>query len=197
MRRLALCFVACAAFIAGCATLRPKPALPSGAAVSWDERRKDLEQASHWDLDGRTAVALGQQGWQASLNWRQSGAESDLHLAGPLGVGALTIKVTAAGLSLNGAPPSDAVVAQLQDRLGFELPLDNLRYWLLGIPDPSAPFGLTRNGQDRAAHLSQAGWSIDYDDYMPDRGDLLPKRLVLTRASARVRIAIDRWEAPK
>ena len=73
------------------------------------------------------------------------------------------IKVTPAGLSLNGAPPSAAVVAQLQDRLGFELPLDNLRYWLLGIPDPSTPFELTRNAQDRAAHLSQAGWNIDYD----------------------------------
>ena len=107
------------------------------------------------------------------------------------------IKVTPAGLSLNGAPPSDAVVAQLQDRLGFELPLDNLRYWLLGIPDPNTPFELTRNAQDRAARLAQAGWNIEYDDYMAGDGDLLPKRLVLTRAEARVRIAIDRWEAPK
>jgi outer membrane lipoprotein LolB len=196
-RRSILCLVACVALIAGCATLHPKPPPASGAAAPWDERRKDLEQAAHWDLDGRAAVALGQQGWQASLNWRQSGAESDLHLAGPLGVGALTIKVTPAGLSLNGAPPNDAVTGQLQDRLGFELPLDNLKYWLLGIPDPSAPFDLTRNSQDRAAHLSQAGWSIDYDDYMAERGDLLPKRLVLRRADARVRIAIDRWEAPK
>jgi outer membrane lipoprotein LolB len=196
MRRLIL-LVACAAVLAGCAALRPKgPSLPA-ATASWDERRKDLEQATRWDLDGRAAVALGQQGWQASLNWRQTGADSELHLAGPLGIGALMIKVTPAGLSLNGAPPSDAVVAQLQDRLGFELPLDNLRYWLLGIPDPNTPFELTRNAQDRAARLSQAGWNIEYDDYMAGDGDLLPKRLVLTRAQARVRIAVDRWDAPQ
>jgi outer membrane lipoprotein LolB len=196
MRRLIL-LVACAAVLAGCAALRPQgPSLPA-AAASWDERRKDLEQATRWDLDGRAAAALGQQGWQASLNWRQTGADSELHLAGPLGIGALMIKVTPAGLALNGAPPSDAVVAQLQDRLGFELPLDNLRYWLLGIPDPNTPFELTRNAQDRAARLSQAGWNIEYDDYMPGDGDLLPKRLVLTRAEARVRIAVDRWEAPQ
>jgi len=197
MRRLTLLFVAYAALVAGCATLHPKPAPSPAAAVPWDERRKDLEQATRWDLDGRAAVAFGQQGWQASLNWRQSGAESDLHLAGPLGIGALAIKVTPAGLSLNGAPPSDSVVVQLQDRLGFELPLDNLRYWLLGIPDPNSPFELTRNAQDRAAHLSQAGWSIEYGDYMAGNGDLLPKRVVLSRADARVRIAVDRWEAPK
>ena len=195
MRRLTL-LVASAAVLAGCATLHPKgPPLPTGAS-SWEERRKALEQATRWDLDGRAAVALGTQGWQATLNWRQTGADSELHLAGPLGIGALTIKVTPAGLSLNGAAPDDAVVAQLQDRLGFELPLDNLRYWLLGIPDPNTPFELTRNAQDRAARLSQAGWSIEYDDYMAGGGDLLPKRLVLTRADARVRIVVDRWEAP-
>jgi outer membrane lipoprotein LolB len=196
MRRLIL-LVACAAVLAGCAALRPKAPATPATAVPWDERLKDLERATRWDLDGRAAVALGQQGWQASLNWRQIGADSELHLAGPLGIGALMIKVTPAGLSLNGAAPSDAVVAQLQDRLGFELPLDNLRYWLLGIPDPNTPFELTRNAQDRAAHLSQDGWSIEYGDYMAGNGDLLPKRLVLTRADARVRIAVDRWEGPK
>ena len=83
--------------------------------------------------------------------------------------------MTPDGLSLNGAPPSDAVVAQLRTRLGFELPLENLRYWLLGIPDPSAAFELTRNAQDRAQHLSQAGWSIDYDQYMPRTAMCCPR----------------------
>jgi outer membrane lipoprotein LolB len=187
-----LCFAALAA-LAGCATLRHAPQ-PSGAPARWNERITQLEHAPSWQLDGRAAAALGQQGWQASLGWRQSGSSSDLHLAGPLGVGATNIKVTPAGLSLNGAPPSGAVVAQIQDKLGFDLPLDNLRYWLLGIPDPGIPFDLTRNAQDRAQRLSQAGWTIDYDEYMPVNGDLLPKRLVLNRADARVRIAVDRWQ---
>lgn len=195
MRRL-ISLVACAAVVAGCAVRRPHAPSPAPLA-SWDTRVKHLERATRWDLDGRAAVALGQEGWQASLNWRQTGADSELHLAGPLGIGALVIKATPSGLSLNGAAPSDTVVARLQDRLGFELPLDELRYWLLGIPDPQRPFELTRNAQDRAARLSQAGWSIDYEAYMTGDRDLLPKRLILTRADARVRIAVDHWEAPE
>jgi outer membrane lipoprotein LolB len=183
----------CAAALAGCASLRP-PAAPLGAPAAWNERMAQLEHAKSWQLEGRAAAALGQQGWQASLNWRQNGPSSDLHLAGPLGVGATEVKMTPAGLSLNGAPPDEAVLRQLQDKLGFELPLDNLRYWLLGIPDPSVPFDLTRNTQDRAQRLSQAGWTVDYDEYMPAKGDLLPKRLVLNRADARVRIAVDHWQ---
>ncbi len=191
MRRL-LGFLACCAVLAGCASLHP-----ALAPAPWDQRLTALQHASAWQLGGRAAAALGTQGWQASLDWRQHGEVSEVHLAGPFGAGALMLEVTPAGLSLNGAPPSDAVTAQLQDRLGFELPLDNLRYWLLGIPDPQSSFELTRNAQDRALHLTQAGWTIQYDRYMPNSGDLLPARLVLSRADARVRIVVDHWEGLK
>ncbi len=148
-----------------------------------------------WQLDGRAAVALGTQGWQATLNWRQADRYAEVHLAGPFGIGALVLKQDARrDCRLNGAPPSDAVLSQLQDKLGFELPLDNLRYWLLGVPDPAPPLTVTRNDQDRAQQLSQAGWSIDYDRYMPVAGDLLPAHLVLSRDDVRVRIVIDHWD---
>jgi outer membrane lipoprotein LolB len=180
--------LACCAALAACVT--PHPAL---APAPWEQRLADLQHANAWQLDGRAAVAVGTQGWQASLNWRQHGAATELHLAGPLGVGALVLKATPEGVSLNGAPPSDAVLAQLQDRLGFELPLDGLRYWLLGIPDPGTEFAMALNAQDRAQQLTQAGWTVDYDRYLPVNGDLLPARVVLSREGVRVRIAVDHW----
>ncbi len=181
--------LACCAALSACVTTRP-----ALAPAPWDQRLALLQHANAWQLAGRAAVAVGTQGWQASLNWRQSGATAEVHLAGPLGVGALVLRETPAGLSLNGAPPSDTVIAQLQDRLGFELPLDDLRYWLLGVPDPGADFDMTRNDQDRAQQLTQAGWTLKYDRYMPVNGDLLPARLVLSREGVRVRIAVDHWE---
>jgi outer membrane lipoprotein LolB len=98
---------------------------------------------------------------------------------------------------MNGAPPSDAVLSQVQEKLGFALPIENLHYWLLGVPNPGSTFDLSRNEQDRAKVLSQAGWSIAYDRYMPVAGDLLPARLVLTAGDVRVRIVIDHWDLPK
>lgn len=154
----------------------------------------DLQKAGDWQLEGRAAVAVQSQGWQASLNWAQRGGSSEVHLAGPLGVGALVLKRSADGISLNGAPPSEMALSQLQERLGFELPLDDLRFWLLGVPDPAVAFELSRNDQDRAQQLTQSGWSIDYDRYMPVDGDLLPAHLTLSREGVRVRIAVDRWQ---
>jgi outer membrane lipoprotein LolB len=169
--------------------------LPTG--MEWERRVGDLQHASSWQLDGRAAVAFQGQGWQATLNWRQLDGGSEIHLAGPFGAGALVLRRTPAGLSLNGAPPSDTVLSQLQERLGFELPIDHLRFWLLGVPDPAAAFELTRNDRDRALKLTQAGWIIDYDRYMPVDGDLLPAHLTLSGEGVRVRIAVDHWEQPR
>ena len=192
MRRVLL-ILSCSAALGACVSTRQAPAPATPAAV-WEQRVGDLQRQSFWALDGRAAVAVGTQGWQASLNWRQSGAAAEVHLSGPFGVGALVLKRTPQGLSLNGAPPSDAVLGQLQERLGFALPMDHLQFWLLGAPDPSMAFELKRNDQDRAQQLTQDEWSIVYDRYMPVDGDLLPAHLVLSREGVRVRIAVDRWE---
>jgi len=191
--RRVLLILLCSTVLAACVTTRHAP-LPAGAPAGWGQRAADLQGLSSWRLDGRTAVAAGTQGWQATLNWRQSGESAEVHLSGPLGVGSLVLKRTPDGLSLNGAPPSDAVLAQLSQRLGVELPIDHLRFWLLGVPDPSTAFELKRNDQDRASQLIQDDWTIDYDRYMPVDGDLLPAHVVLSREGVRVRIAVDRWE---
>ena len=188
MRRIGLIVICCAALPA-CVTNRP--AAPS---MPWEQRVSELEHASAWQLDGRAAVALGTQGWQATLNWRQADRYAEVHLSGPFGIGALQLRQEPGGLSLNGAPPSDAVLAQVQERLGFELPLDNLRFWLLGIPDPGTAAAVSRNAQDRASQVSQDGWSIVYDRYMQVSGDWLPAHLTLSRDEVRVRIVVDRWE---
>jgi len=186
----ALSTLLCCAMLTACATA-PRRAAPVGAA--WQQRVAVLQSLEAWTLDGRAAVAAGSQGWQATLNWRELGSSAEVHLSGPLGVGAMVLKRTPAGISLNDAPPSDAVLAQLQERLGFELPIDHLKFWLLGVPDPAGAFALERNAQDRASHLEQDSWTIDYDRYMPVDGDWLPAHLVLSREGVRVRIAVDHW----
>jgi outer membrane lipoprotein LolB len=183
----------CLILLSACATRAPREQPPLKGTSAWAMRAPALQQAKTWMLEGRAAVAAGAQGWQASLDWRQHDNSSELHLSGPLGIGAQVIKRTPSGISVNGAPPSEAALAQLQERLGFSLPIDDLRFWLLGVANPGSAFELTRNEQDRALHLTQSGWSIDYDRYMASGGDVLPAHIVLTRDDVRVRIVVDHW----
>ncbi len=182
--------------LAACATTRQTPAPAVVPATIWDDRVRALQALEQWSFAGRVAVAVGTQGWQASLDWHQQGMVTEAHLAGPLGVGAVVLKLTPDGLSVNGGPSGAEALAQLQERLGFDLPLAMLRYWALGVPAPAVPCEFVPNAAGRAQELRQAGWTISYDRYLPAGDDVLPTRLVLTRDTVRVRIVVDHWDLP-
>ena len=103
------------------------------------------------------------------------------------------MRLSPAGLALDGAPPGSDALRQLQDRLGFDPPLRQMRFWLLGVPAPGEPFELQRDAQDRAKQMQQDGWTIEIDRYLPAKGDLLPAHLTLTHDDVRVRIVVDQW----
>jgi len=111
VRRTALLLLCCG-LLAACAATRLRPT----SAAPWEERAGALQSLGSWQLDGRAAVAVGTQGWQATLNWQQRSDLAEVHLSGPFGIGALVLKRGPDGLSLNGAPPSGEVLAQLQQR---------------------------------------------------------------------------------
>lgn len=190
---LALCCAACAALLAGCPSMPRKAPGPYG----WAERRAELQQRGHFDLKGRVAVAAGQEGFNARLRWKQQGAHSQLALDGPLGVSGAqidfdgeTLKVfTARGQQLYDAAARDELAA----RLGFEPPLQSLRYWIQGVPDPAAPADEMLDEQQRLASLHQGDWEIVYGAYTDAGGQWLPERMTLRRAGVRVRLLIDDW----
>jgi outer membrane lipoprotein LolB len=181
--------------LSACIATRP-PQVSATAPVVWDSRLPVLQQSETWSLDGRVAASIGKQGWQAGLAWSQQGNITDLHFSGPLGLGASELRLTPEGLSVDGAPPRTDAAQILQERLGVDLPLASLRYWILGVPDPDEPSTVTRNAMDRAQQLQQEGWTIDIGRYVPVGGDWLPGQLTVQRDQVRVRIAVDHWNYP-
>lgn len=179
--------------LAGCQTV---PVVPA-PAIAWSVRRPALQALDRYGLDGRVAVAVGNQGFNAALRWTQSDAVTSLSLTGPLGAGG--VEVTADGNDLrvvasNGKRLDDAAArAELESKLGFEPPLTSLRYWILGVPDPATAASVQLDSQQRLARLTQDGWQIDYTAYMPVGAQWLPKLLTLRRADVRVRMVVDGW----
>lgn len=88
---------------------------------------------------------------------------------------------------------NDAARAELAKRLGFEPPLDSLRYWIQGVPEPGHPAQETLDSQQRLAALQQDGWQINYTDYMPVGGGWLPSKLTVQREGVRLRVVVDGW----
>jgi outer membrane lipoprotein LolB len=179
--------------LAGCQTAPVAPA----PTVAWGIRRPTLQSLERFGLQGRVAVAVGSQGFNAGIRWTQSGTQTRLELTGPLGAGG--VQVTANGADLSVITSSgkrlgaDAARAELRDKLGFEPPLGSIRYWILGVPDPGAPASVRLDSQQRLTGLTQEGWRIDYTSYMPVGAEWLPRLLTLRRAGVRVRMVVDGW----
>jgi len=183
------------AVLAGCRTLPPAP-LPG---ASWETRRPQLQSLEHFQLHGRVAVAAGGEGFNASLLWTQDGTRSEVTLGGPLGVGGAQLTATGDELTVVTSRgehiESAAAHAELAARLGFDPPLASLRYWVLGVPDPTQPATESLDpAQQRLSGLTQGGWHVEYQSYESAGDGALPARLTLQRDAVRVRLLVDGWQ---
>jgi outer membrane lipoprotein LolB len=188
--------VAIAVVLASCRTAAPVHEVP---ASSWESRRPQLQARDKFELKGRVAVAAGGEGFNARLRWTQEGRETHMSLDGPLGAGGVQVTsdgsavsiVTSKGDRLDNA----AARTELTNRLGFDPPLDSLRYWILGVPQPGHAAQESLDAQQRLATLEQDGWQIRYTDYMSVRGEWLPSKLTLQRQGVRLRVVVDGWNS--
>ncbi len=187
--------------LGACAVQPPRPvAEPPVLAADWPARRAQLQTREDFELRGRVAAAAGEQGFSAGLHWRQDATRGVIRLDGPLGVGGLVIEVNGDALRLStsrGETLDDtAARRELERQLGFELPLTALRYWVRGVPQPAVP-AVEALAEDapQLATLDQSGWHITYGEY--GAGDLAgwPRRLVVEREGARLKLLIERWDA--
>jgi len=184
--------------LAGCRTVPPAPIVGPGADAPWPQQRAALEKLDRFGLNGRAAVAANGQGFSASLRYQQTPGGSNLALDGPMGVGGLRVVLegkdlkiaTSRGEKLDG----EAARAELEHRLGFALPLAELRWWLLGIP---APGEVTLNqdaGTGEIHDFTQAGWRVSISSRAAGLGFSLPQRLTAEREGARLKLLVERWQ---
>lgn len=169
-------------------------------AAGWPARRAQLQARQNFTAQGRIAVVAGTDGFNGRLRWVQEGSRSTVSLDGPLGVGG--VRIVSDGNTLNLTNPSgqalDSAAAhdELVRRMGFEPPLNNLRYWLQGVPDPSTPGTEVPDAQGYLGTLTQAEWTVTFSAYMQTADGALPQRLTVTRGAVKVKLILESWTAP-
>jgi outer membrane lipoprotein LolB len=144
------------------------------------------------------SVTLQEQGWHANLEWVQQGSTYELGLSGPLNQGRLEIAGGPRGVTARGSDGSivsaDDAETLLTEQMGWSLPVRGMRYWVLGVPDPSQPVvSMALDELGRLATLEQAGWVIRYPSYLEGEGLDLPHKIRLDSTRVNVRMVIDEW----
>jgi outer membrane lipoprotein LolB len=183
---------------AGCRTLPPSAPVGPGADAPWPEQRAALQKIERYALNGRVAVAAQGQGFSASLRYQQQSRRSNLALDGPLGIGGLRVDIdgddiaiaTSRGEKLDGQAARD----ELERRLGFQLPLTELRWWLLGIPAPGEASINQDEGSGEIHDFTQNGWRVSINSRAAGLGFALPQRLTAEREGARLKLFVENWQ---
>lgn len=178
------------------ACLPQPPVEPEGsravAEAAWNHHRQQLQSFDGFSLQGRLAVKGG--GLSGSLRWRQDGEHFNLRLSGPLGAGALLLDGDARQVAIKGKD-LDLVTDQpeqiLAARTGWLLPLQALRWWVLGIPAPEAEASVQLDARGRVLGFRQLGWDLAFSDYR--EGDpALPGRIEARRGESLALLVVEK-----
>lgn len=180
-------FVAASALaLAACASL-PPPEPPAAAVV--DEP---------FAITARMSARHDGQGVAAHVEWTHERGRDALAFATPMGTTLARLTRDSAGARVelpDGRVVDDADPSALAARtLGFALPVDELAWWIRGLPRPGSAHALERDARRRAAVLAQDGWTVAYA--YADDAATRPSRLDVRYPGLDVRIVVDTWRSP-
>ncbi|MDT8407823.1 MAG: lipoprotein insertase outer membrane protein LolB [Methylococcales bacterium] len=167
------------------------PVIRDFEAYSADSR-KSLLMLEEWRLLGRVAVQTAEESWNANLDWRRHGGADHLRFYGPLGQGAVSVQLDAEVVVIDRGDGEERYgldqQTEIARRLGVSVPLQALRYWVLGVPEPQASYELRWRG------FQQDDWIVTYTQMQSTQVGSLPYRARMEGASLVLKLIVDQWE---
>jgi outer membrane lipoprotein LolB len=161
-------------------------------------REQQLADANHWTLQGLIAVTNGNDGGSGSITWIQNGDHYDftvrynpitgqsVHLTGGPD-GALLEGV-------HGGPLQGASAEALMRRaIGWDVPLDELRAWVLAVRAQGSAAELSFGDNQLPSLLQQDGWSVTYPAWDMTHQPPLPNKVFADKPPYKVKLVIKSW----
>lgn len=190
-----------AAVLAASFLLLSACALRQGALLpeigDWEQRKALLGAVDDWEFAGRVGVRAGDEGFNGKLRWSQKNDRFRATVSGPLGIGTVHLEGDGRRIVLTDKDGLRTVLddaeSELYLRYGWTIPVTSLRYWALGIPDPSLDARTEFDDAGQLARLEQGDWIVSIGAYREGGGQSMPRRLTASGGNTRVRIVVDNW----
>ena len=200
MRFSSLLMLSLLVFISGCSQFSSKEQLSgSGKVDSWQSHKQQITPLDAWQISGKLGIRSQQESGSAVLFWLQRQDYFDIRLSGPLGQGStrLTGRQGAASLEIanQGTFQANSAQALMQEQLGWSLPVENLLWWVRGLPAPHSKSQVTLDNNSLLAQLEQDNWLIEYLGYRSENGLQLPERIKLSGAGLNITLVVKEWQA--
>ena len=205
-------FCVASLLLASCATRGPGAALPPAlsdpqsielAGQNQAQREQWLGEHPRWSFEGRVAISNAGKGGNGRIDWQQNEATYAVSLSAPVTRQSWRLSGdvhSEAGTleGLEGGPRhSEDAEALLLEATGWDIPVNALARWVLGLPAEGFPVEMRAfSTHGHLQSLQQAGWRIDSTQWSEAQGSqpALPSRIEARRDQAVVRLIVDRWD---
>jgi outer membrane lipoprotein LolB len=172
----------------------------AGLLAAQRAREQALAPLDRWVLQGRLGVSNGSDGGSGNFSWSQDGEHYEFVLRAPVTGKSFRLSGDDQGAlmeGLDGGPIRGRDAESLMHRaLGWDVPLRELRAWVLGLRADGGPAELTFGADRLPASLLQDGWSVDYREWDTGHQPPLPKKLYAAKPPYKVKLVIESWQLP-
>lgn len=167
---------------------------------TWQTRQPELAAIKVWRLSGRVAVSQDESAWNLNLEWQQDGDEYEIILNGPFGAGKVKLIGNAYGVLLRDSDGqvfyADNAQTLLREHTGVNMPVEGLRYWIIGLTSPQQQKKPVLDEQGRLDYLEEANWQVRFKRYTDVSGMQLPNKVFILEphSDIDVRLVVDNWK---
>lgn len=173
----------------------------SQSSGPWLDHKKSLENLLTYQARGKFAYIATGKTTSANFAWYQrSQNEYRLSLTTPFGGRVVELNVTPNLTQLTDDRDrihinSDAQ-ALIYELTGMQIPLNNLRQWLIGLPGESTDYRLDENYRLSQLNFTENGlnWQVNYLNYNTNMQPALPSDIELTQGGQKIKLRISAWE---
>jgi len=182
-------------FLSSCVT---KP--PGMEGLNNWQQQQQIHAINNWSVKGRIGVKTLDNGFTSNLYWQHQPDKQTFKIYGSLGqtYAELQQNLNTTKLMLSDDKTYESTDADtlIREVLGYSLPIEQLQYWILGLPYPDGENDLTFDelGFLKSIHFQQ--WQISYKKYQQFDafGDLyLPSKITITDQQVTLRLSLRNW----
>lgn len=181
----------------GCATVRPAERVEEMQLV------KELEDPAAlyvWSTQGKVAFRKGKEGGHANFSWDQDHDHYLIRLSGPLSSGGVVIDGRPGHVELKDSEGrvwvAETPEALMEQRLGWRMPIEGMKYWIKGVTEPNVSKKPHLNQAKALVSLQQRGWMIQYQNYLRAKNYRLPQKMALSNDLLSLKVVIRQWRFP-
>ncbi len=198
--KIVFTLVISALILSGCSSTQTVVTQPESLKLNWQQHVENIKSIKGWNASAQIAIKVNKKTQKAKMTWQQNLQNYQIAFFGPFGQSGPKLKGNEQSVTLMipKEPPIRGTNTSeiLQQRLGWQLPVNNAKYWMLGIPAPTSDSNVSLQ-EERLATLVQDGWTINYSKYKQFGRFSLPTKILITRPDLNLLLVVYRWNTEK